>query len=187
MSDSVKRACGDCQLCCKLVPVRELSKGAGQRCQYQKHRKGCSVYHTPRMPPACGLWNCRWLVSDDTADLPRPDRAHYVIDLVPDFVTLQQGDAQPLNLQVVQIWCDPDFPDAHRDPALRRYIERRAKEGIGALVRYNAKDALAIFAPALAADGQWHEKADGTATGEHSLHDVERALGSRMRMVVSDE
>jgi len=80
------RQCGDCQLCCKLLPVKSLAKLAGQRCSHQKHHKGCAVYkQLGRVSPECRLWNCRWLVADDTAELSRPDRSHYVLDLMPDF------------------------------------------------------------------------------------------------------
>jgi hypothetical protein len=178
------RQCGDCQLCCKLLPVPPLGKKAGQRCQYQRHGKGCTVYHSKKMPGECALWNCRWLVNDDAADLARPDRSHYVIDLLPDYITLSEdATGKTFTVQVVQIWIDPDFPDAHRDPALRRYIERRAGEGIAALVRFNARDALAIFAPAMSTDGQWHEKA-GVGGPDHKRPDIETALGGKMRMVI---
>src|SRR5262245_54343180 len=64
------RRCGDCTLCCKLLPVRELHKKGGERCQHQKAGKGCGVYNKPAMPPSCGLWSCRWLVQpDETAEL----------------------------------------------------------------------------------------------------------------------
>jgi hypothetical protein len=45
------------------------------------------------------------------------------------------------------------------------------------LIRYDARRALTVFAPALAEDGQWHE-IDGTASEPtHSFRDVVQALG----------
>ena len=132
------RQCGDCQLCCKLLPVPPLEKKAGQRCRHQKFGKGCAVYHKAGMPMECSIWNCRWLVNDDTADLPRPDRSHYVIDITPDHITLQDNETKATTaIQVVQIWIDPKHPLAHRDPALRAYLLRRGEQGIAALVRYD--------------------------------------------------
>jgi hypothetical protein len=121
----MKRQCGDC---CKLLPVPPLQKAAGVACRFQKFHKGCAVYHKPEMPPECSIWNCRWLVTDDTDELSRPDRAHYVIDVMPDFITINQEDGEPQNIQVAQIWVDPKYPDAHRDPTLRRWMFRRAQE-----------------------------------------------------------
>ena len=125
------RQCGDCQLCCKLLPVKTLAKGAGVRCGHQRAHKGCAVYRRPGMPAECALWVCRWLINDDAAVLRRPDRAHYVIDVVPDFVTLQEDETGKVqHIQVVQVWVDPGFPDAHRDPALRAWLNRRGLHGV---------------------------------------------------------
>jgi hypothetical protein len=144
------RHCSDCQLCCRLLPVPPLGKKAGERCQHQKFGKGCAVYLKQRMPMACRLWNCRWLVNDDTADLSRPDRSHYVIDLMSDFITLEDNATkQRTTIQVVQIWIDPAYPDAHRDPHLRQYLLRRSKEGFAAMVRYDARRAIILFPPSM--------------------------------------
>ena len=152
------RKCSDCTLCCKLLPVREMQKKAGERCRNQRLH-GCAVYMKRGFPASCELWSCRWLVNDDTADLRRPDRSHYVIDVMPDFVTVQPHDgSEPTNIAVVQVWCDPKHPDAWRDPELLRYLERRgAQDGMAALVRFNSQDGVTVFPPALSADGQWHE------------------------------
>ena len=173
------RQCGECQLCCKLVPVASVSKPAGVACRFQKFHKGCTVYRTAKMPPECAIWNCRWLVNDDAADLSRPDRSHYVLDLMPDFITIKPDDGgEPQHIQVVQIWVDPKHPDAHRDPALRRWLIRRAEQGIAALIRFNERDAWVIFAPPFDKNGEWHEIKTGMRAGAgHSFAEVEAALG----------
>ena len=201
------RSCSGCTLCCKLLPMsaqinfspemveasiqlglisaaqaanslRDFDKPAGQRCPHQRHNKGCSVYE--RRPLGCRFWNCRWLVSDDTAELSRPDRSHYVIDISPDYVTYtDNATGAKVTVPVVQIWCDPAYPDAHRDPALRAFLERRAAEGQAGLVRYNELDALLIVAPAMTADGKWCEhRPDRTNTETHTVLDKLKALGS---------
>jgi len=109
-----------------------------------------------------------WLLGQDTADLSRPDRAHYVIDCMPDYVTLRDNTTGDLTkLPVLQIWVDPRFRDAHRDPALRDYIKRRGEQdGMAALIRYSSTEAFTIFPPAIASDGEWHEKA-GESEPDH--------------------
>lgn len=191
----MRRECGDCQLCCRLLPMHDnepwrkgepIDKPAGVRCPHQKHRKGCAIY--ANRPFCCQMWSCRWLVNDDAADLGRPDHSHYVIDISPDYITLARPDGESQNLQVVQIWIDPKYPLAHRDPALRKYLERRAKDGIAGLVRFNSKDGLVIFPPALAEDGQWHEVTSGMeSVKSHSARDVANALGGEIRIVLSAE
>lgn len=193
------RQCGGCTLCCKLLPIQrahyprervtataaamiehgmakpdefagmmpEFDKPAGEPCPHQRHGKGCSVYK--RRPFGCRMWSCRWLNNDDTAGLRRPDRSRYVIDVMPDFVTLRPNDGvtPPTNVQVVQIWVDPKEPEAWRDPALLAYIERRAEEGTAALIRLNGREAITVFAPAMSEDGQWHEMHGGELKPEH--------------------
>ena len=153
------RACGDCQLCCKLLPVRSISKLANVRCDHQRHKKGCAVY--PQLgfiSPECRLWSCRWLVEDDTADQSRPDRSHIVIDLVPDMITAKDDNTE-VRIKVIQIWCDPGFPDAHRADAIRRYMFRRATKGIASLVRFDSYRCLLVVPPPMNSAGEWFERA----------------------------
>jgi hypothetical protein len=180
------RQCGDCQLCCKLLPVKSLAKLAGQRCSHQRHHKGCAVYaKLGAIAPECRLWSCRWLTGDDTADLSRPDRSHVVIDIMPDYVTLEDNATGELkHVEVVQIWADPNHPDAHREPTVRAYIERRAQEGVAALVRWSNTKGLGIFAPALSGDRQWHEMPNGLTGPEHSIEDKLKVLDGYVQIEV---
>jgi hypothetical protein len=188
----MKRQCGDCQLCCRLLAVKALGKPHHTRCKHQKFHKGCGVYNTAAMPPECRLWSCRWVLGDDTGDLPRPDRSHYVIDVMPDFITLQDNQTgQQQAIPVVQIWVDPAHPLAHRDPALRAYLLRRGQEGIAALVRFENKRTAMLFPPNMIGEGTppagwlhddgWIEvpsdSPNAKAEPEHSFADKVNALG----------
>jgi hypothetical protein len=185
------RKCGDCQLCCNLLPVADganvrtetgeiiqmpgsLNKPANTRCPHQKHGVGCKLHGTPSMPYSCSIWNCRWLVNDDTHDLQRPDRSHYVIDIMPDIVKGENAElGMSVDLEVIQIWIDPRYPDAHRDPALRRYLDRQKK---GALIRFNERDSIFLAPPSVTGEG-WYEQA-GTATLQQSrLNELATRLG----------
>jgi hypothetical protein len=134
--------------------IPDFHKPAGERCKHQRHGKGCAVHG--RHPFGCQIWNCRWLVNDDTGDLRRPDRSGYVVDILPDFVTLDLGgDGNQHNIEAVVIWAET--PDAWRDPALLEYLIRRGAEGKVALIRFNERDGLTVFPPNMCSDGQWHE------------------------------
>jgi putative zinc- or iron-chelating protein len=197
------RRCGDCQLCCKLLPVKEgakiqhfdlfeemvkvgiarpgdftmmvddFDKPAGQRCPHQRHGKGCMIYS--RRPFGCRFWNCRWLLDEPgTESLSRPDRAHYVLDVAPDYVTTDGGE----KIEVVQIWLDPDYPEAHRDPALRKYLLQRGEEKVAALVRLNAREAFLLVPPQMSADGQFFERrTEAHNEPQHSGAQIAEALG----------
>jgi hypothetical protein len=164
------RQCGSCTLCCKLLPVHHGAqvdgidlpgswhKPANTRCRFQRHSKGCSIYDA--RPISCQMWNCRWLVNDDTDDMSRPDRAHYVIDVVPDFITFTDPDdneREIAKLEIVQVWVDPAHPEAHKDPTLRSYLERRSHEGVVALIRNGSHDAFVLLPPNMTGRG-WVEK-----------------------------
>ena len=176
MSARLARQCGDCQLCCKLLPIRSLDKGSGERCRYQQHHKGCKVYAKLfQIAPECRLWNCRWLV-DDAGATSRPDRAHFVVDVMPDFVRADDGDGNIVEVPVVQVWVDPDYPDAHRDPALREWLDRT---GQVALIRYSSGDGFCLFPPSRMANHEWLEKRSNNDRGPtHSFAEVMRVLGA---------
>jgi len=179
------RKCGGCTLCCKLLPVHEghtvngrdapgsFHKPAGQRCPHQRTGKGCAIYRKPGFPTACMFWNCRWLVNDDTADLHRPDRSHYVLDILPDFVTvtagIEEGAPDAVKVEVIQVWVDPGYPDAYKDPALLAYLERRGEQGIAAIIRYSSSEAFVMFPPAMTSSGQFVEKRGGTVRPQRSF------------------
>lgn len=166
------RRCGDCQLCCKLIPVEEFGKRASERCRYQRAGKGCAIYR--QRPLSCAMWNCRWLVDPDAADLPRPDRARYVLDMMPDYVVLTDEGCEPTKVPVLQVWCDPAFPDAHRAQSFRSWLDR---QGICALIRYGSRDGFLLAPPSVTGKG-WQETQSNAAPGSpHSLEDVARVLG----------
>jgi hypothetical protein len=150
------RHCGGCTLCCKLLPVRELAKAAGERCKHQQTGKGCKVYaQLARVSPSCRVWNCRWLVNQ-AGGTARPDRARYVIDIVPDYIEgRDDATGEVTAYDVVQIWIDPKHPEAHHDPALREWLDR---EGLMALVRFNSADAFLLCPPSRSSSKQWVEK-----------------------------
>lgn len=157
------RSCGTCTLCCKLLPVpgAPLHKPAGRRCKHQTMSKGCGIYASRPLP--CRVFACRWLCDSETEGMPRPDRAHYVIDMQDDYVEIIEEEGGPRRkVGVIQVWLDPAFPDAYKAPALRAYMLRQAQQyNIATIVRLSSHEAFTVFPPPIASDGQWHEKRDG--------------------------
>lgn len=167
-----ERRCGECTLCCKLIPVGEIGKPANQRCVYQRTGKGCRVYRRPKFPSSCELWSCGWLLDLNAAHLPRPDHAHYVIDPSPDYITVQAVDGTRGRLPVVQIWIDPKHRNVHRDPRLRAWIARHADiHGQAALIRFNSSDGFVLLPPSITGDG-WLEKNAQCENRQHSMKEI---------------
>jgi hypothetical protein len=141
------RQCGSCTLCCRLLPVKEISKPSGIPCLHQG-AACCKIY--AKRPTSCRMWSCLWLESDEVGE--RPDRAHYVVDMVPDRVWFD-GQEVP----AIQVWVDPAYRDAHNDPVLRAFLDRQGDEnGYVAIIRYNYRDGFVLVPPSLG-HGKWFE------------------------------
>jgi hypothetical protein len=166
------RTCGECTLCCRLVPVASLNKPGGVRCKHQRFRTGCAIYRKEGFPIECGLWSCRWLMTD--IDVPRPDRAHYCIDIVPDYITARDNrGGGDITQPVIQIWVDPHYPEAHRDPRLRAWLEAMSLEGWCALIRFSPSEAMLLIPPLMSSTGRWEEAGAGRMTCADSTHSAE--------------
>lgn len=76
------------------------------------------------------------------------------------------------------------------DPALRAYLELRAQQhGVGALMRWPGNiGAMGMFAPSIAADGQWHlTESNFRPEMQHTSGDIERVLNNNGLRTVRDE
>lgn len=150
------RGCGSCTLCCKLVPVPALHKLAGERCKYQRVNKGCTIYSD--RPLDCRAWSCRWMADPDTKGMPRPDRAHYVIDVTWDYITQQYPDGTEHKINALQVWVDPNFPNAYKAPELRAFMQHVAtRYQAVTLVRFSSSDALIVVPPGAHNGDGWIE------------------------------
>ena len=180
----MSRQCGVCSACCTLLPVKEIGKPASQRCNHQRHGKGCMIYRGPGFPTSCRYWTCRWLTGKETQDLSRPDRAGYVIDVQPDFIKIRDNDTGAVrNVEVVQIWVNPKRRDAYKDQRLYEYLSRRADEGVAALIRYGSHEGFVLFAPQLTGEATWIEAGGVTDPVEHTVQDIVEALGPKFAAV----
>lgn len=147
------RTCGDCTLCCKLLPVPEIGKLASHKCSHQRHT-GCTVYHDTKrgFPISCAVWSCMWLLDSDLNCL-RPDRSGYVVDMMPDIIIAGNHDTgETTEVTALQVWCDLARPDAWNDPHLFRYAKAH-KFGF-MLVRYNSAKAITVIMPWMSPTGK---------------------------------
>lgn len=150
---TTKRECGSCTLCCRLLPTEEIGSPANTKCEHQCS-KGCRIY--ARRPLSCQLWNCRWLVGDDTVDQPRPDRSHIVIDLIPDVLRITDNETGVArNVPCIVAWVDPDHREAWMAPAFLRYVDR---QDMPVMIRYGSREGGGVlFGPRITNTGrrQW--------------------------------
>lgn len=160
------RQCGTCSLCCRLLPVTSIGKGDNERCAHQR-RTGCAIYD--QRPHDCRLWSCLWLAG---APVGRPDRVGYVVDPMPDYVTVAETGER---VSVMQVWVDPRRRDAHEDLALRAFIDASK---IGAIVRFSARDAFPLFPPSVTGRG-W-VITESQVEASHSAADILQTIGASL-------
>lgn len=160
------RSCGSCTSCCTWVPVeRPLNKPAGVACRHVGS-KGCRIH--PTRPDVCRYWNCAWLYQAETAAMKRPDHAGYLIDPMPQTLMVENTP-----WPVLQVWVDPERPHAHRDPALRDYLNEMGRQHqMPALIRWahptpqEGAESMLLVPPSMRTDNQWHEQRQAMVTHE---------------------
>lgn len=89
-----ERQCGECQLCCELLAVKErgrlpssgepyaFNKPAGSRCPHQC-ASGCAIYDAEELPVSCRAFECEWLLGQ-FRESDRPDRSGLVVSFRRD-------------------------------------------------------------------------------------------------------
>ncbi len=66
------RQCGECTVCCRVLPVIELNKPRYIPCEHLSCA-GCGIYRDPKKPAICREFLCEWLVGN-VPEQHRPDR-----------------------------------------------------------------------------------------------------------------
>lgn len=118
------RACGNCTLCCKLVPIdtEELTKPGGEWCPHCKIGKGCGIY--AERPLACRTWTCMWLTNADVAEYWYPAKCKMVLSWIPGIGT-REGEV--IQSPTLEIHVDPGCPNRWREEPWHSDIRRTAK------------------------------------------------------------
>lgn len=109
------RTCGTCSLCCKVLPVPELAKKAGQWCSHVVQGRGCAIH--PTRPGQCRTFSCRWLENMGLGPEWKPERAKFVLYAEPD------------GRRLIAV-CDPGSPAAWRGPAFYPQFKQWAARAI---------------------------------------------------------
>lgn len=85
-----QRECGECQLCCELLAVKErghlpsgeayaFHKPDRTKCAHQC-AAGCAIYNSEHLPIACRAFECEWLLGH-FRESDRPDRSGVIASL----------------------------------------------------------------------------------------------------------
>lgn len=117
------RSCDACSLCCKLLPVAELGKPAGQWCVHAVRGGGCGTYAD--RPATCRQFFCAWRRDSSLGAEWRPDVSRFVLS----------ADS---SLRALVVTVDPGMPLSwKRQPyyeRLKRMSEMAFRQGMKVLV-----------------------------------------------------
>lgn len=120
-----ERTCGTCNLCCKVLGIKELNKPTNQWCPHAKPKQGCGIYND--RPPSCRSFMCAWMGRPDLVpEFLKPDKVHGF------FTTLVQGEGVALHL-------DPGYPMAHQQQPLKGALDNIAEAGLAIVVTCGTK------------------------------------------------
>jgi hypothetical protein len=118
------RECGSCSMCCKILPIDDVSgfqKTGNEWCRHCKPGKGCGIYET--RPVICQGFGCLWLVDPSFSEAWKPSRSRIVVRQV---LTEEGG----LN---VQFTVDPSMPGRWLEQPYYDDIKRVAYTGLNAI------------------------------------------------------
>ena len=82
--------CGDCTLCCDLLPVKWLQKPVNTVCKYCD--KGCMIHETKE--EECKEFNCMYAQVEDIPLELRPDKSHVIFEKHSDSSIVATLDAR---------------------------------------------------------------------------------------------
>lgn len=82
MSMVPSRECGNCTVCCKVLPIKslEMNKTSHVLCEHCGEGQGCRIY--AMRPSLCRDYYCGWRMWDALPDDWRPDQSGVFVDRV---------------------------------------------------------------------------------------------------------
>ena len=89
--------CGNCTLCCELLPIQALNKPHSEKCKYCE--TNCTIYED--RPDDCKNFNCLWVETDQSDESLRPNNTHVIFEKIP-------------NVKAYLALVDPKYPLAYK-------------------------------------------------------------------------
>ena len=127
--------CEDCDGCCRVFEVKEISKSFGEPCKHlgpTLDGPGCRIYE--ERPDACKHYVCLWLDGQRRGGQYRLDP-----ELRPDRSKVVLGWPWANDRETLFVYPYPDFPNAWKEGAVRDRINTILLSGGKILVYINSE------------------------------------------------
>lgn len=121
-------SCGACNLCCKLLEVKDIGKPARMSCWWTTVHGGCFRHSEKATAPelaACHQWECVWLNSQKHEDVSLRQPRH----LRPDMTHVVLGPQDPEDRTLLYVNVDPDHPSAWKKGPIATYLQQIVERG----------------------------------------------------------
>ena len=90
-----KKECGDCTLCCMVLPIHQVQSPPSVMCQHCTIESKCNIYDT--RPEACKNFNCEWILDETMSDDLRPDKTGVIFEKITNTIYLSLVNYTNLN------------------------------------------------------------------------------------------
>tara|TARA_R110000772_G_scaffold47449_4_gene108523 strand:+ start:65 stop:514 length:450 start_codon:yes stop_codon:yes gene_type:complete len=124
-----KRECGECTLCCLILPIIDTQSPPNTLCKHCTLSKGCGIYDT--RPNNCRNYNCEWILSDDIPMDLKPNKSHMIFEKITH--TIQLANLEHTHL------------DAWKEQNVLDYIQELNDKGISVIISSFTNTEKVIF------------------------------------------
>ena len=99
----MKRECGECSLCCKVMGVPEVKPERHSWCPHADPGRGCKIYEKRPLP--CQQFVCLWLIDEKLGEHWYPAKSKILIDYRDNVLCFVVDPAYPRRW-LEQPWLD---------------------------------------------------------------------------------
>ena len=94
------KECGDCTLCCLLLPVPGVKEGINTNCKFCTHH--CTIHE--KRPDICRTFDCEWKLKNDMSEELKPNRCNVIFEYINEnsvlclvhFIDLEAWKREPV-------------------------------------------------------------------------------------------
>ncbi len=125
---SAPLGCGACNLCCRLLEIKDMGKPAQMQCWHTGIHGGCAVHAQKETDPilrACFQFKCVWLESQTLDDLTKRGTR----SMRPDQIHVLFGPFDREDPTLLYVHVDPAHKTAWRNPAVLEYMDEVRRKG----------------------------------------------------------
>lgn len=125
----INKECGECTLCCELLPIPEINKPENVLCGDCVLGKGCGIYNS--RPESCRNFNCLYIEDTEMNEILRPDNCNVIFERITTKIYLAINHY--------------NNPTAYKSEVVMDYIQTLNREGVSVVSTSFTNEANEFF------------------------------------------